>query len=79
MHGTIGLYDFRRPWSWVRTCGQTTSVYGPSSAKQVFASGTMKSCIKKLLVANPSEIAIRVFRAATELGIQTVALYAEQD
>ncbi|MGY3033910.1 hypothetical protein ACVIIV_003080 [Bradyrhizobium sp. USDA 4354] len=26
-----------------------------------------------------SEIAIRVFRAATELGIQTVALYAEQD
>lgn len=39
----------------------------------------MKNCIEKLLVANRSEIAIRVFRAATELGIQTVALYAEQD
>lgn len=35
--------------------------------------------IKKLLVANRSEIAIRVFRAATELGIGTVGVYAEQD
>ena len=33
----------------------------------------------KLLVANRSEIAIRVFRAATELGIRTVALYAQED
>jgi pyruvate carboxylase len=35
--------------------------------------------IRRLLVANRSEIAIRVFRAATELGIKTVAIYAEQD
>ena len=35
--------------------------------------------IRRLLVANRSEIAIRVFRAATELGIQTVAIYAEED
>ncbi len=35
--------------------------------------------IKKLLVANRSEIAIRVMRAATELGIGTVAIYAEED
>jgi pyruvate carboxylase len=35
--------------------------------------------IKRLLVANRSEIAIRVFRAANELGIQTVAVYADQD
>ena len=34
---------------------------------------------RRLLVANRSEIAIRVFRAATELGIQTVAIYAEED
>ncbi|MET4488981.1 pyruvate carboxylase [Bradyrhizobium sp. LA7.1] len=39
----------------------------------------MKHSIRKILVANRSEIAIRVFRAATELGIQTVALYAEED
>jgi len=35
--------------------------------------------IQRLLVANRSEIAIRVFRAATELGIATVAIYAEED
>ena len=33
----------------------------------------------KLLVANRSEIAIRVFRAATELGLTTVAIYAAED
>jgi pyruvate carboxylase len=35
--------------------------------------------IKKLLVANRSEIAIRVMRAASELGISTVAIYAHED
>jgi pyruvate carboxylase len=35
--------------------------------------------IKKILVANRSEIAIRVFRAANELGITTVAIFAEED
>ncbi|MEM8796803.1 MAG: pyruvate carboxylase [Pseudomonadota bacterium] len=35
--------------------------------------------IKKILVANRSEIAIRVFRAANELGIATVAVFAEED
>ena len=34
---------------------------------------------RKLLVANRSEIAIRVFRAATELGLRTVAIYAQED
>ncbi|MEQ9738334.1 MAG: pyruvate carboxylase [Algiphilus sp.] len=35
--------------------------------------------IRKLLVANRGEIAIRVMRAAAELGIPTVAIYARED
>lgn len=35
--------------------------------------------ISKILVANRSEIAIRVFRAANELGLKTVAIWAEED
>ena len=34
---------------------------------------------KKLLAANRSEIAIRIFRAGTELGLRTVAMYAQED
>ncbi len=35
--------------------------------------------IKRLLVANRGEIAIRVFRAATELNIRTIAVYTYED
>ncbi len=35
--------------------------------------------IQKLLVANRSEIATRVFRSAHELGIRTVAIYSHED
>ena len=34
---------------------------------------------QKLLAANRSEIAIRIFRSATELGLRTVAIYAQED
>jgi len=34
---------------------------------------------KKIMAANRGEIAIRIFRACTELGISTVAIYSEQD
>jgi pyruvate carboxylase len=39
----------------------------------------MLSRIKSLLVANRGEIAIRVMRAATELGIRTIAIYSQED
>ena len=35
--------------------------------------------IQSLLVANRSEIAIRVMRAASEMGIRTVGIYANED
>jgi len=35
--------------------------------------------IRKLMCANRGEIAIRVFRAATELGIRTVAIFSHED
>ncbi|WP_145267333.1 pyruvate carboxylase [Calycomorphotria hydatis] len=38
-----------------------------------------QTSFKKLLVANRSEIAIRIFRTATELGLRTVAIYAHED
>src|SRR5437763_1159870 len=48
----------------------------PSSTSE---SEAPKRQFKKLLVANRSEISIRVFRAATELGLRTVAIYAQED
>ena len=38
-----------------------------------------KPPIRKVLAANRSEIAIRIFRAANELGMRTVAIYSLED
>src|ERR1700690_1403774 len=40
---------------------------------------TKNEPIQKLLAANRSEIAIRIFRAATELGLRTVGIYSQED
>ena len=35
--------------------------------------------IRKIMAANRSEIAVRIFRAGTELGLRTVAIFAQED
>lgn len=35
--------------------------------------------MKKILIANRGEIALRIMQAASEMGIETVAIYAEED
>ena len=53
----------------------------PSRSPRAARAGYFRAMaeIQKLLVANRSEIAIRVFRAAAELGIRTVAIYSRED
>ena len=50
-----------------------------STPADAAASAPAPKPVTKLLVANRSEIAVRVFRAATELGLRTVAIYAQED
>ncbi|KAL4239004.1 hypothetical protein ACF0H5_003708 [Mactra antiquata] len=54
-------------------CANSTASAGRVSPTKVAGN------IEKLLVANRGEIAIRVFRACTEMNIRTVAIYSEQD
>jgi pyruvate carboxylase len=51
----------------------------PTALYQNIAGTPQPNIIKTLLVANRGEIAIRVMRAAAELGIRTIAIHSQED
>jgi len=60
-----------------RLSSKPAPLHAPSANQE--SSATMSARIRSLLVANRGEIAIRVMRAASELGMRTVAIYSRED
>jgi len=54
-------------------------VHSFSEESLIFGNVTKLKNVKKLLVANRGEIAIRIMRAASELGLPTVGIYSKED
>jgi pyruvate carboxylase len=55
------------------------AAFPPSLAVDLKVKAAPSQRIRSLLVANRGEIAIRVMRAANELGLRTVAIYSQED
>ena len=67
------------PKPWRRRAGASAGSAVPQVPRAPTRGAPQARSFKKLLVANRSEIAIRIFRAATELGLRTVGIYAQED
>lgn len=82
-----GSFGPRTLWHSLGAASALPSPTTPSLPQRLYATAATNSTsqtkepreIKKLLCANRGEIAVRVFRAATELKLQTVAIYSHED